>query len=160
MNTVFMTAAAGIGALMGLFGGGHPATSSVPLPRHEPMHMTSTTVSADISCVAAAVATREATLDTAINAETGTISAAYSTRASTLASAYAQTGNDSIRASVKTAWAAFATSVASAHKDWKTAQQGAWTQFRTAVKSCGGNAAAVSDAANATIDASAGGTSD
>ena len=155
MHKILLTAA-GIGAFFGL-GGDHKAP---PPDRHgAEVHATTTAgTSVNIACIAAAVAAREAILQTAIGTNGTDISAAYSARASALASAYVQTDTSAIRKAVKTAWTTFSAALRVAHKNWKTAQQGAWSQFKTALKACGGSATTVSDSANASIDASAGGT--
>jgi hypothetical protein len=155
MNNIFLAAAAGISALLGV-GGNH----TVPPPDQHTAQVHATTTGKghiDLSCVAAAVAAREASLQGAITANTGTVTSAYSARASALASAYAQSDNDSIRKAVKTAWGDFRAALQLAHQNWKTAQQGAWSQFKIALKACGTGAASVSDSANASADANAAG---
>lgn len=156
MDKIFLTAAASIGALFGV-GGDHGKPP--PPDRFEAkVHASSTTkLSFDISCVAAAVAAREAALDAGIATNGQDVNAAYTARASALASAYAQTGNDSIKKAVKSSWATFGAALRLAHKNWQRAQQGAWSQFKTALKACGTGAAAVSDSSNASVDANAGG---
>lgn len=92
--------------------------------------------SAVISCVGAAVATRESTLGTAIAAHGQSVQAAYTARAAALAQAYANTSNDKVRIGVKVAWSNFSNSLKSSAKTWRTSQNSAWTLFRTAVKAC------------------------
>src|SRR3989344_218239 len=164
MDKIFLTAAAGIGALFG--NGGNGGDSKMPPPvrnevRNE-VRIRATTApgSFDVSCVATAVAAREAALAAAATANAQALTSAYSDRGSALASAYAQTGNDVIRKAVKNAWNKFNAALRLAHRGWKTAQQSAWTQFRTAVKACGAGAASIADSSNASMDASAGAGSD
>ena len=160
ISNVVLTAALGFGGFLGLFGLTHHGSTTPPAPSpREHAHAASTdALPQDIACINTAVATREASLDMAVTTETNAITTAYTTRASALASAYAQPDTASIRAAVVAAWKAFSISITSAHKDSKTAQQAAWSQFRAAVQACGGNAASVSDSSNASLDDAAGGT--
>ena len=153
MENFFLTAAAGITAL---FGGN--ADHKLPPPNREmaKTHASSTASGANIACIAAAIAAREAALGSAVSTNTQALTSAYSERAKGLASAYAQTGNDAIRKVVKDAWAKFRASLRVAQKSWKTSQQDAWTQFKTAIKACGSSAPSLADTANAAADAVAG----
>ena len=93
--------------------------------------------SADITCVAAAIAAREASLSTGAKTHGDSLASAYATRATALAGAYAQTGGSgAMRDAVKKAWEAFNTAVRTARKSWQSARDQAWAQFRTAIKSC------------------------
>ena len=164
MNTVVLTAAAGFAALLGLFGAHHAtpavsASSTAPVMHAEQMmrdrvasSSASMATSADIACAGSAVAARESALDTAISAETSVIASAYDTRASALTSAYTGSDAAAIRASAKAAWSGFASSTKPARVGWRNAQENAWSTFKTAIRSCGGSAVAVSDAGNATLD--------
>jgi len=151
-------AAVGLAAIMG--GGASGTIDHRPLPPRDRGHASSTIANVDLSCVAAAVAAREAALGTAAGANAASLTSAYTDRAAALASAYAQTDKTEIKKAVKDAWAKFGAALRLAHKSWKSAQQAAWTQFRTAVKACGTGASAVTDSANASADAGAGAGSD
>jgi len=108
---------------------------------------------ANVACVAAAVAAREQALGTGISAYTQSINDAYSARASALAAAYTQTGTDAIKKAVKSAWTNFGAALKLGRRTWASAQGSAWSQFRTALKACGGSSTAISDASNASVDA-------
>lgn len=103
--------------------------------------------SADIACVAAAVAAREAALTAGIKTHGDAVVAAYSARATGLANAYTATSSPAIRQGVKKAWEAFDSSVREARKNWQTARKNAWQQFRTTIKSCKASAELI-DSAN------------
>lgn len=92
--------------------------------------------STTVPCVAAAVATREQTIDGASATMTTALNAAYTTRASALASAYATASTTGIRAGVSAAWSAFSSSTKSARTAWDAARKSAWQQFNTAAKAC------------------------
>lgn len=142
--------------MAGIFGigGDHKPLPTDQQHRVEFHASTTAKTAIDISCVAAAVAAREATLDSAVSTQSVAVNSAYTDRASALASAYAQSGNDTIRKAVKTAWTNFAAAIRVAHKNWNSSQQSAWQTFRVALKACGTNATAVSDSGNASLDAS------
>ena len=154
MGNWFAAAAAGVLALFGASSTGdhhfpppHDGTSTGEHQRFD--RHASSTPQIDFTCVSAAVATREAALDTAVSTHTTDINAAYTTRASALASAYSQTGNDAIKKAVRTAWAQFGAALKLSKKNWQKAKDAAWQSFRTAAKACGGNASALSDGGNA-----------
>ncbi len=104
-----------------------------------------------VSCVGAAVNTRETALGSGISAYTQSVVGAYSTRASALQQAYSSPAT--VRAGIKAAWAAFNSSIKSASQTWRTARASAWSQFRTAVKACKAPATAT-DSANSSSEAS------
>ncbi len=108
--------------------GGHGLASSTWNGHHNGDMASSTVSAATIACVGSAVATREASLDSAESA----LSSAYTTRASALAAAYALTTGSAVKAAVKLAWSNFS----SAEKTWKSAQGTAWQTFKTASQSC------------------------
>ena len=114
----------------------------------------STTKTIDVACVAAAVSAREVTLQAGITTLTGDTNTAYITRATALASAYTQTGNDAIKAAVKTTWQQFGAALKIAKKNWQKSRDDAWKTFKTAVKSCGGSAFQISDSNNSSLEAS------
>ena len=149
MVQALVAATAGIFALFG--GGGHTGDrqDTKPFRPGFEKHATSTAaMTVNIACVAAAVAAREASLDTAVGTYTTDINSAYSARATALASAYAQTDKDGIRKAVKTAWQTFAAALKLDGKNWKKAQRDTWTQFKMAIKSCGGGATSLVDNGN------------
>lgn len=92
--------------------------------------------STDIACVAAAVSAREAALSAGIQTHGNAVASAYTARATALGEAYRATSTPTIRHSVKKVWDTFNTTVRAARKSWHTARDGAWSQFRTAIKSC------------------------
>ncbi len=97
---------------------------------------TSSTMTTKIQCVGAAVATREASIDSAMTAFTGSSNSAYSARATALAQSYTLTTAVAVRASVKDAWTIFTSSMKTARKSWQTARNSAWTQYRTSAVAC------------------------
>ena len=106
-----------------------------------------------IQCVGAAVATREASIDSAMTSFTASSNSAYSARATALQQAYTQTTAVSVRASVKSAWMVFASSIKTARKAWQTLRTQAWTTFRAQAKVCKAPVG-VSDSADASLEAS------
>lgn len=127
MKKAVMTAAA-----LGLF-----AASAVPAFAETASTTTSTpTVASKITCVAAAVNAREASLSNAFNALTSTQSAAYSARATALKSAYGATTTKEVRTAVTTAWNSFNSSMKTARKAWMTARNAAWNTYRQAAVAC------------------------
>ena len=92
--------------------------------------------SADIACVAAAVAAREAELSGGAKTHGDAVAGAYTARATALADAYAASSTPSIRQGVKTAWDAFKASVQTARKSWQAMTVKAWADFRNAIKNC------------------------
>ncbi len=97
---------------------------------------TAVTTASKISCVGAAVHTREQSLDAAMTTFTNAESAAYSARAAALQTAYSQSTLTAVKAGVKTAWSTFSASIKSARKAWQTARNNAWTTYRTAAVAC------------------------
>lgn len=95
-----------------------------------------TDVTTKITCVGAAVNTRETALDTAMTSYTGSINSAYAARAAALKQAYTQTSLIAVKNAVKTAWSDFNKSVKSSRKTWVTAKNSAWSQYRTAAVAC------------------------
>lgn len=91
---------------------------------------------ANVACVAAAVSSRERSLDIAVSANTSAIQSAYSVRASALATAYTKTTVADIRKGVKDAWTQFNTSIKTAGKNWRMAQNSAWSSYKGAVRAC------------------------
>jgi len=162
MNNWFAAAAAGVLSIFGAMGGhdGRSASTSHDFGNGTTTHReerdtraaSSTGSAANISCVAAAVAAREASMGTAVSTYTAGINAAYSTRASALASAYALTDATSIRAAVKTAWSSFSSSVKGAKTAWQKSKENAWNSFRTAIKACGPTAVSVADTSGAGME--------
>lgn len=93
-------------------------------------------MSADIQCVAAAVAAREAALAAGAKTHGEAVASAYGARATALGGAYAATSTPAIRQGVKKAWESFNTAIRAARKNWQTARDKAWVDFRAAVKAC------------------------
>jgi hypothetical protein len=106
----------------------------------------------DIVCIGTVVAAREASLSAANATYSIDINNAYNTRASALAAAYAQTGTDTVKKSVKTAWQTFGAANKLAKKNWQKTRESAWQTFKTSIKSCGAGASAISDANNASSE--------
>ena len=159
MQNWFAAAAAGVLALFGGVGGQHVNTTTPNFngdgahrPTKDMRVASSSPKNVDMTCVAAAVAAREASLSAGISTYTTAVNTAYTTRASALATAYGQTGNDAIKAAVKTASQQFSTSVKGAKTAWQKAAQTTWNTFRTAIKSCGSNASSIVDTSNASAD--------
>ncbi len=114
----------------------------------------STGLTIDIPCVAAGVAAREASLGSAMTAFTTDSNTAYTKRASDLASAYTQSGQSAVRSAVRSAWQHFSAARTVAKKAWQSSRDSAWSQFKTAVRSCGSAAASLSDSGNASSESS------
>ena len=107
------------------------------MPSKPPPFKQRTFASADLACVAAAVAAREAALSAGVKTHGEAVAGAYGERATTLADAYALTGgNSAIRDAVKRAWESFNAAIRTTRKRWQEARDKAWKQFRTAIKSC------------------------
>jgi hypothetical protein len=152
MNNWFAAAAAGVLAIFGAHG--DKGSTSVNFNQGSSTHKeqrvgTSTKPTLDVTCVANAVGARESSIDSAETTFTTAMNTAYTTRATALASAYAQSGNDAIRAAVKSAWKQFTTSARGSRSAWQKAKENAWQTFRTAIKSCGPSATSVADTENA-----------
>lgn len=109
---------------------------------------TNPTSAAQIQCVGAAVATREASLGAAMATYGTSLNSAYSTRAADLASAYSKTTVTELRAGISVAWKTFNAGVQAAQKTWRTSKESAWKTFNTAAKACKGSSS-VTDSANA-----------
>lgn len=105
------------------------------------------------ACIAAAVATREGSLGTAIGVNTAAVNAAYSARKTALAAAYTKTDVPSIKAAVKDAWVAFGASMKVARKEWQASRQNAWNTFKKSSKECRAPAS-IGDAGNMGLEAS------
>jgi len=155
MNNWIAAAAAGALAIFGL-GGQAPTTThdfnggtTTRKEARDTRTASSTKPVISITCVATAVAAREASIDSAASAYTAGVNAAYTARASALANAYTLTGNDSIRTAVKAAWKQFTSAVQGARRAWQKSRENAWQTFRTAVKACGPSATSVADTENA-----------
>jgi hypothetical protein len=158
MNNWFAAAAAGVLSVFGALGGHDAINASTShdfgngTTTHKEQRDTrfgsTTPPTINISCISAAVATREASIDAAVATYTAGINTAYTTRASALASAYGLTGNDAIRAAVKAAWSSFSSAVKGTRSAWQKSRASAWQTFRTAIKACGPSATAVADTAN------------
>lgn len=89
------------------------------------------------TCMASAVAAREAELAANLSDLHKSISDAYTARASALASAWSGTKTRAeIKAAVKDAWKTFKSSVKSAQASWKSDKKSAWATFKSAAKAC------------------------
>jgi hypothetical protein len=88
------------------------------------------------TCMAAAVATREAALQSGWSAFNTAVMNAYDTRADALADAWTGNTRAEIKNDVKAAWKAFKDAMKNARKDWKTAKKNAWSEFKTDAKDC------------------------
>lgn len=105
----------------------------------------------DLTCAAAAVATREMAISTAFATKSSAISAAFTTRASALAAAWMITTAKDRNAAIKAAWKTFNTSARAARKDYMMANSAAWKTFRTSAKAC--HASTSVEAAGGGVDA-------
>jgi hypothetical protein len=112
---------------------------------YRPHATTTVAQSVNIQCIAAAVAAREASLGSAQSANMSAVNSAYATRASALAAAYSQITPDSIKKGIRAAWNSFNAAVKMANKTWRTAEQAAWKQFKTALRACGNGATSYAD---------------
>lgn len=110
------------------------------------------TPSTAVSCVAAAVATREASLGNAIMSYTSSVNGAYNTRAASLASAYQAGTNAQIKVAIRASWKDFRSAMSSANKTWKTAKNAAWATFRSAARACKAHSS-INDNANSGFEA-------
>lgn len=155
MNNWFAAAAAGVLALFGVGGQHAPTTThnfndgtTTHKERRDERISSSTKPALNIMCVSAAVSARETSLNAGVATYTNAIKTAYTTRAAALATAYGLSGNDTIRAAVKTAWKQYTSSTQGAKRAWQKSRESTWQTFRTAIKSCGTGAAAIADIEN------------
>lgn len=125
-------------------------TGSTGIP---PTTVTAESVTTKIACVGAAVAAREATLDTAMTTFNGAQNAAYAARAAALQQAYTQTTLAAVKTAVKAAWSAFRTTMSTARHGWQTARVGAWAAYRTTAVACKAPAG-TGDGSNSSSEAS------
>jgi hypothetical protein len=147
MDPLNMIATA-VASVLALAGAGH-GTSPISPPQP----------GTNTSCIATAVAAREASIDSAIETYASTITQIYAIRASDLATAYAKTDNASIKAGVKVAWTSFNTSAKKMRTELKSARESAGKTFQAAVKACGttpGTPTPTTDTANVTADTTGG----
>ena len=89
-----------------------------------------------IACVAGAVATREAAIQSAFSAFSTSMTSAFTKRASDLATAWTLTDKTARDTAIKSAHATFKDSSSTAKKTYNTVRQAAWQQFSTARKAC------------------------
>ena len=89
-----------------------------------------------IACVAPAVATREAAIQSAFSTFSTSMTSAFTKRASDLATAWTLTDRVARDTAIKSAHATFKGSSSTAKKTYNTARQAAWQQFSAARKAC------------------------
>ena len=89
-----------------------------------------------IACVAPAVATREAAIQSAFSTFSTSMTSAFTKRASDLATAWTLTDKIARDAAIRTAHSTFRDSSSTAKKTYNTGRQAAWQQFSTARKAC------------------------
>jgi hypothetical protein len=131
---------------------------TAPVPGVRPAHTTnmggnsenSAKATAAISCVGAAVNTREQSLVSSVGTFTTALNAAHTARASALQQAYTNTTWKAVSAAAKSANAAFSSSTKSARTTWDSARKGAWSTFKTAAAACRPSKSAASTV-NATV---------
>ncbi|MEK9160458.1 MAG: hypothetical protein AAB440_00260 [Patescibacteria group bacterium] len=105
------------------------------------------------SCVAAAVATREAALSGGFADFNEMVADAYADRAAALASAWSGTKTRAqVKEEVKNAWKAFKSAVKDARGDWKSEKKSVWSTFKTSAKNCKAPSDTV-DTSNASTEA-------
>ncbi len=105
----------------------------------------------DITCVAAAVNTRETTLASVVSTHQQSVAAAYAARKTALASAYTGSDPQAVKTAVKKAWTDFQTAGKSAKQIAERSRKNTWEAFKTAMKACKGGES-VGDAQNASTD--------
>lgn len=93
--------------------------------------------SANETCVAAAVAKREAALMAAMGVSDDAVTAAYTARASALATAWTATDATMRQTGIRAAWDAFKLSSKTARVAWMDASKAAWKTFTEEAKACG-----------------------
>lgn len=93
-------------------------------------------IATKITCVGAAVATREQAIDTAMTSYTASTNSAYSARATALGQAYSQTTLMTVRSAVKKAWSDFTMTMKTARKTWQSTRMSAWSQYKTSTAVC------------------------
>jgi hypothetical protein len=89
-----------------------------------------------IACVAPAVATREAAIQSVFSTFSTSMSSAFTKRASDLATAWTLTDRTARDTAIKSAHSVFKESSRTAKKTYNTARQSVWQQFSTARKAC------------------------
>ena len=105
--------------------------------------VTAQTPDPTINCVKAAVATREAALMTASDAQATAIHSARVARAAALADAYSKTTVNEVKAGIQAAWDAWTGARGTALRTWRTARNSLWKTFKTSRKACHAPAATV-----------------
>ncbi len=127
-----------------------PRNDRAPI-KERPASSTRQISAIDIACISAAVAARESALATVLATKNGTETAAYTARATALSAAYTGTDAKVVKASVKTAWDAFATAQKNAKMTYQRGRESTWQTFKSAIKACKGGES-VSDSRNSTIE--------
>ena len=94
----------------------------------------------DVSCIQAAVITRETSLDGGIATNNAAQTSAYLTRKNALSAAWTQTDATLRKTAIENAWSSFKTAKKSAAQQWKTTRDSAWKTFKIAIKTCGSDA--------------------
>ena len=102
-----------------------------------------------IACVAPAVATREAAIQSAFSTFSTSMNSAFTKRAADLAAAWALTDKVTRNTAIKTADSLFRQSVITAKQTYNTARLTARQQFTTSRKACGAPAVVENTSADA-----------
>jgi len=97
---------------------------------------TSTTATLNLSCVQAAVTTRETAVIAAYSTMSTGISTALTTRQTELTAAWGLTDNKARRNARKVAWDKFNKSVKEIRKTYKNSVNATWKKFHTDSKAC------------------------
>lgn len=102
-----------------------------------------------IACVAPAVATREATIQSAFSVFSASMTSALTKRTSDLAAAWALTDKIARNTAIKTADSAFKVSASAAKQTYNAARLTSRQQFTTSRKACGAPAVVENTSADA-----------
>jgi predicted negative regulator of RcsB-dependent stress response len=97
---------------------------------------TSTNSSMMLTCVATAVAKREAAIQSAFSTFSSSMTAAFQTRSTALAAAWAMTDKTARNSAIKAAWSTFNESAKMAKRTYNTDRLSTWNQFSTDRKTC------------------------
>jgi len=106
----------------------------------------------DVSCVQTAVVTRETTLDGGIATNNAAQTSAYLTRKNALSTAWTQTDATLRKTAIENAWSSFKTARKNAAQQWKSTRDSAWKTFKSAIKTCGGDATLSGELSQANSD--------
>ncbi len=105
----------------------------------------------DLACVQSAITKRDNAIIAAVDTFHDATKAALQARRDALVAAWGITDRTARRAAIRTAWGNYKTAVRAARKALNEARRGAWKQYRTDRRVCGGGSG--DDSVGAGVDA-------